>query len=104
MEYDVINCEILTINEEVFLKSDEKLLFSVNLSSSDTNDIKQFFDNIFDYVVSNEKLIEFNLINMRETDLYTNVAQSLINQINSEIKISARNFEALIRIRNEMDE
>ena len=65
---------------------------NINLSESSTDDIEEFFNNVFD----NKMMIEF-FTNDKENDLYNEVAQELILQLNQEIAQSENIFEEIIR-------
>lgn len=69
---------------------------SINLENSNSLDLKDFFDKIFEYVVRNEKILEFELESLTDKTLFYNVANDLIKQVNSEIKDSEQNFIKII--------
>lgn len=78
-------------NEEVIIKFENLEDFEVNLSKNNTDDLKNFFDKIFEFIVEKKKLINFILCD-EENDLYTEIVSDIIEQINSEIKISEESF------------
>lgn len=71
----------------------------VDLSSSSVDEVKELFDNIYEYIISQEKLIVFDLINT-ESNLFVEVATDLVEHLNHEIEQSEENFSNLIRIKN----
>lgn len=71
----------------------------VDLSSSSVDEVKELFDNIYEYIISQEKLIVFDLINT-ENNLFVEVATDLVEHLNHEIEQSEENFSNLIRIKN----
>lgn len=71
----------------------------VNLSSSSVDEVKELFDNIYEYIISEEKLIVFDLINT-ESSLFVEVATDLVEHLNHEIEQSEEKFSNLICIKN----
>ncbi|MBC1910664.1 hypothetical protein HCA53_12940 [Listeria innocua] len=67
------------------------------LSDEATNDLKNFFDAIFNYIINNEEMIEFQL-NDNGTDMFKEVADDIINQLNSEIRLSEENFNEFLEL------
>lgn len=63
MEFDnkIINVEILREQENVSLQFKELNSLNINLSDSSVEDIKYLFNNIFDSIVEENKLIVFEL-------------------------------------------
>lgn len=58
---------------------------SVNINDSNTQDIENLFNLIFQEVIRRKKLIEFELDDSNK-DLFNEVANDIVLQINSEIK------------------
>lgn len=83
-----------------------KLLFSdledisITLTESNSLEIEKVFNKIFDYIIENEKLIKFDLED-EQRDLFHEVAEDIVQQLNSEIYLSEPNFEKLIELFNE---
>jgi hypothetical protein len=99
IEYDDIKVVISRGDE----KSDDNVIslvfeeldkLEVNLSDSGVDDIKKLFDVVFDYIVNKRKLITFTLDDS-DNDLYTQISQDIIDQLNSEIKESESNFQKI---------
>ncbi len=67
----------------------------IELSNSSVDEVKDFFDKIYEYIISKEQLIVFNLINT-ESNLFIEVATDLVERLNSEIEQSEENFVELI--------
>lgn len=99
MEFSNSKITILQNNDKVELVFNDLGNLSVNLSNSEVEDVKQLFDKVFDYIVLNEKLIQFTLEDEQET-LFHEVAKDVIDQLNSEIKQSEENFDKIIVLKN----
>jgi len=78
-------------DQPVILKFTDLDDLEVILSDSSVNDIKILFNSVFEYISSNKKLIEFELDDS-DKDLFTQVSQDIIDQLNVEIKESEENF------------
>lgn len=72
----------------------------VELSNSKVEDIKELFDKIFDYIISERKLITFKL-KSTGSNLFIEVAHDLVEHLNKEIEQSKENFQKLITIQDE---
>lgn len=102
MEFDVFTLTFNDLGDGLGLKlANDDLDCSINLESEEITDLKEFFDKIFDYIVENERLIEFKLENRTDKQLFQSVAEDLIKQINAEIKDSAKNFEEIIAFKSQ---
>ena len=77
-------------------RSDEDVL--VELTDSKVEDIKTLFDNIFDTIIQDKKYLIFKLDDDEKTDLYHDVAEQIIDQINSEIDQSKNNINRIWRL------
>lgn len=73
---------------------------SVNLTDSNTQDIENLFNLIFQEVIKRKKLIEFELDDSNN-DLFNEVANDIVMQINSEIKNSESDFTKIIELDND---
>ena len=101
--------ELITINvsinrkrdsdeEEITLVFDESVkLPDIILSKESINDLKYFFDKVFEYIVRHKKMIEFNLVD-KEADLFREVAEDILAQMNAEIKQSESDFEEFLSL------
>ncbi|WP_338375197.1 hypothetical protein, partial [Enterococcus faecium] len=71
MEFDnkIIKVEILRKKEKVSLTFKELNNLNINLSDSSVEDIKELFNNIFDSIVDENKLIVFELVD-EKNDLF----------------------------------
>lgn len=89
MEFDnkIIKVEILRKKEKVSLTFKELNNLNINLSDSSVEDIKELFNNIFDSIVDENKLIVFELVD-EKNDLFHEVAVDIINRLNLEIEQS----------------
>ena len=72
---------------------------SVNITDSNTQDIENLFNLIFQEVIKSKKLIEFELDDSNN-DLFNEVANDIVIQINSEIKNAESDFEKIIELDN----
>ena len=72
---------------------------SVNITDSNTKDIENLFNLIFQEVIKSKKLIEFELGDSNN-DLFNEVANDIVMQINSEIKNAESDFEKIIELDN----
>lgn len=73
---------------------------SVVLTDSGVEDIKALFDEIFDAMIQDKKYLIFELDDGGKTDLYHDVADQIINQLNSEINQSKNNIERIWQLTN----
>lgn len=73
---------------------------SVNITDSNTQDIENLFNLIFQEVIKRKKLIEFELDDLNN-DLFNEVANDIVMQINSEIKNSESDFAKIIELDND---
>jgi len=71
----------------------------IALSTSNVDDIKRTFDNIFEYIISEEKVIELEL-DCAKDNLFHEVAKDLVEHLNKEIEQSKENFEKLIAMQS----
>ena len=102
MEFDVFPLKFNDSGDGLGLKlANDDLDCSINLENEDITDLKDFFDKIFDYIVENERLVDFKLENHTDKQLFQSVAEDLIKQINAEIKDSAKNFEEIIAFKSQ---
>ncbi|GAB3056707.1 hypothetical protein ACFOU0_02735 [Salinicoccus sesuvii] len=84
----------------VNLKVEDLDSATVDLSNNSVDEVKELFDSIYEYIISHEKLIVFNLINAENT-LFVEVAKDLVEHLNHEIEQSEENFSQLIRIQKD---
>ena len=78
-------------DQPVILKFADLDNLEIVLSDSSVSDIKILFNSVFEYISSNKKMIEFELDDSGK-DLFTQVSQDIIDQLNVEIKESEENF------------
>ena len=88
--------------DDVTLYAESYEEFVLNLSKSDVVDIKTFFNNVFDYIIVHNTLIEFELNDSNDGELLHKVSLEIVEQLNSEIRDSESNFIELIRFNNEV--
>ena len=78
----------------------EEIDSKVELTNSSTEDIKPLFDSVYEYIVSNKKMIQF-FLNDSSQDLFYEVANDIIVQLNSEIKQSENDFIKIFKLENQ---
>lgn len=95
--------------EELEDKKDDKTVnlvvndldkIKVELSNSKVTDIKDLFDKIFEYIISERKLIVFELDSINKS-LFFEVANDLIEHLNHEIEQSKENFQKLVAMQDD---
>lgn len=85
--------------QEVALLFEESFTFpKIVLSEQEVTDLQKFFGVVFDYVIKNNKLIQFDLID-NKNDMFKEVAEDITQQLNSELKQSEANFEEFIDLK-----
>mgnify|MGYP003612780027 CR=1 FL=1 len=85
--------------QEVALLFEESFTFpKIVLSEQEVTDLQKFFGVVFDYVIKNNKLIQFDLID-NKNDMFKEVAEDITQQLNSELKQSEANFEKFIDLK-----
>ncbi len=100
LEKVVMNVEIEELENELgnkvvnFVVKDLDTV-RIELSNSEVDDIKELFDKIFDYVITQRLLITFELEG-NESSLFFEVASDLVKHLNNEIEQSEENFQKLI--------
>ncbi|HDT7975495.1 TPA: hypothetical protein RD615_002844, partial [Enterococcus faecium] len=70
------------------------------LSDSSVEDIKELFNNIFDSIVDENKLIVFELVD-EKNDLFHEVAVDIINRLNLEIEQSKPELVKIIQFNSQ---
>lgn len=72
---------------------------SVNITDNNSEDIENLFNLIFQEIIQRQKLIEFELDDSNN-DLFNEVANDIVIQINSEIKNAESDFKRIIELDN----
>ena len=72
---------------------------SVNITDNNSQDIENLFNLIFQEIIQRQKLIEFELDDSNN-DLFNEVANDIVVQINSEIKTAESDFKKIIELDN----
>lgn len=94
-----INRNISAEPQEISLSFEQDFkLPKIILSETETTDLQAFFNAIFDYILMYEKLLQFELSDTTK-DLFNEVAEDIIMQLNSEISQSEQNFEEFIQLK-----
>ncbi|WP_438838872.1 hypothetical protein [Streptococcus pluranimalium] len=104
MEYRTLELTFEDLGDDkgLHLKS-EDLDVTIDLADSETSDLKEFFDSVFDYIIEKKLIIQFELQNSTAKALFQQVAEDFISQINGEIKASEANFNEIIELKNEVN-
>ncbi|MDE8042938.1 hypothetical protein PT156_05655 [Erysipelothrix rhusiopathiae] len=97
MEYKKSSARILR-NENVTLEFNDLNPSGIVLTEGGTTDINNFFNKLFDKIVSENTLFEFVLEKSDSKDLFYDISVDIVNQLNSEIKSSESNFERIIEL------
>lgn len=71
----------------------------INITDSNTDDIEKLFNLIFQKVIDSHKIIQFELEDSKN-DLFYELAQDLVIQLNNEIKNSESDFEQIINMKD----
>ena len=97
MEFNnkVVRVEIFREEEQVSLIFNELRELKINLSDSSVEDIKNLFNSIFDTIVDEKELISLELKDGKN-DLFHEVAEDIIDQLNSEIEQSKSDLIKII--------
>ena len=99
MEYNELQVRLVKSEESNLILKSEELDCIINLEETQADDLKIFFDNIFEYIVKNGKLIKFTLEPSEEKELFQNVSRDLIEQVNAEIRDSEDNFNQSLELK-----
>ncbi len=99
MEYNELQVRLVKSEESNLILKSEELDCIINLEETQADDLKIFFDNIFEYIVKNGKLIKFTLEPSEEKELFQNVSRDLIEQVNAEIRDSEDNFNQILELK-----
>lgn len=91
-----------TENPVIKLTFEELDEAEIVLTDSKVDDIKDIFNKLFDYIMTNKKLVELKLED-DQSDLYHEVAADIIQQLNSEIQQSSSNFKKLWQLDDEIN-
>ena len=97
MEFNnkVVRVEIFREEEQVSVIFNELRELKINLSDSSVEDIKNLFNSIFDTIVDEKELISLELKD-EKNDLFHEVAEDIIDQLNSEIEQSKSDLIKII--------
>ena len=97
MEFNnkVVRVEIFFFFYQVSLIFNELRELKINLSDSSVEDIKNLFNSIFDTIVDEKELISLELKD-EKNDLFHEVAEDIIDQLNSEIEQSKSDLIKII--------
>lgn len=97
----IVKVEIFREEEKVSLVFKELQTLEINLSDSSVEDIKNLFNSIFDNIVEKKELIILELIDEKK-DLFHEVAEDILNQLNSEIQQSKLDLIKIIDLNSKV--
>lgn len=100
MDSKQITVKIERKPNEVKLKFSGSKISDILLTSIDSNDLKLFFENIFDCIIESKELINFVLEDDGHQDLFHDVSLDIVHQLNSEIIQSENNFSDIFQLFN----
>lgn len=95
----IINVEILENSEEVYLQFSNGLDNKIILSSDEHEDLKRFFDDLFEFILTQKKVVKFEIIESEKT-LYFKTANDIVNYLNREVEESIENFVKILEYSN----
>lgn len=95
----IINVEILENSEEVYLQFSNGLDNKIILSSDEHEDLKRFFDDLFEFILTQKKVVKFEMIESEKT-LYFKTANDIVNYLNREVEESIENFVKILEYSN----
>ncbi len=93
MEFN--NIEIKSIDEEGKIEF-ENSDFELVIGSDDEDMIKKFYNKIYDNILTNEKLINFEINEDIEDNLFKEILEIFIEGLNKEIKNSEGNIQKIL--------
>lgn len=96
-----VKVEIFREEQKVRLVFKDLQNVEVNLSDSSVEDIKNLFNSIFDIIVEGEELITLELVD-EKSDLFHEVAEDILNQLNSEIQQSKSDLAKIIDLKSKI--
>jgi len=104
MEFDTrtVNVEIIREEEQVSLIFNELQDLKIDLTDSSIEDIKRLFNKIFDNIVEEKELVFLELID-EKNDLFHEVAEDVISQLNSEIEQSKSDLTKIIELNSKIN-
>lgn len=103
MEYRDIKVEIERGDEQVAIVIQEWGQLKIILTNDSVDDIEIWFNTIFDKIVEERESVKF-VLKDNNNDLYHEVVDDIISQINSEIKQSENDFDKIIEITKNTDD
>ncbi|UBH13518.1 hypothetical protein [Macrococcus armenti] len=95
----IINVEILENSEEVYLQFSNGLDNKIILSSDEHEDLKRFFDDLFEFILTQKKVVKFEIIESEKT-LYFKTANDIVIYLNREVEESIENFVKILEYSN----
>lgn len=98
MESKHIKVKINRSDNEIKMEFIDFEAEDIVLSSDESRDLKSFFDTLFDYIIESRELVQFNLDDEGQQDLFHDVSVDIIQQLNSEIHQSEKNFSEIFEL------
>lgn len=81
--------------ENIFWNIKELNDLKIYLSDRETDDVVNFFNKIFEYIVQEEKLLNFE-VDYDKKNAFYEITEEMLNNLNKEINSSEKNFEKII--------
>ena len=101
MDYERMKVKVIRKDKEINLHFEGVSIADILLTEPSNDDLKTFFDQLFDYIILNEKLVTFELDDDGHQDLFHDVSVDIIQHLNSEIKQSENNFTEIISLKTQ---
>lgn len=73
----------------------------IDLTTDKNDDIETLFNHVFEYIITNKKLIQFEIVD-KKTDLIHEVVTDIFKQLNKEISSSRESFLNIIDLNNQL--
>lgn len=89
-------------DDSVELKFEQNIFNSIVLTDTSTKDLEKFFNEIFDHIINEKEIFEFELKD-DGNDLFSEVAEDIISQLNSEIKHTENDFNEIFQLLDKTD-
>ena len=83
---------LIEVSENTIYLSFDGFTNRIHLTTENTDDLKNFYNELFDKTLSDQILFRFVYNPDERTDLFSDVTSELIEQLNNEISSSASSF------------
>ena len=99
METVIMELKINRNDEIVTFSIPELNNIEIVITDNNTSDIENLFNCILEKIIETNNIIEFKLVD-EIGDLFKEVAEDIVSQLNSEIKNSENDFKKIIELAN----